>query len=68
MSSLLVLAALVLGVRATSPQHVGRGGQKDSRASGRCHGSNAFIAHFFQVTDGLGSQFGPKLSRMDREV
>ena len=51
----------------SSPQHVGRGGQKDGRTPGRCHGSNALIARFFQVTDRLGSQLSPELSRMGRE-
>ena len=64
----LILAALMLRGETTSPQHVGRGGQEDSRAPGRCHGSNAFITHFFQVTDCLGSQFHPELSRMGRET
>lgn len=62
-----ISVCILTACTGSSPQHVGGGGQEDSGAPGRCHGSDAFIAHFFQVTDCLSSQLSSQLSRMGRE-
>lgn len=38
--------ALCQGKRGSLPQHVGCGGQEDSRTTSRSHGSNAFVTDF----------------------